>query len=276
MHCGSESLKIRNFLHFLGLLIQGIMIKFGLPAVSKLPCRENAKVRQHLYAVTCLIPLMGKPRVGLAAKEALLLAVSMHDIRVDEFIILETNLAKNIVSELCKKFEACVSTTASVNATVPIATGTSRVSDSDTSSHFVHSGGMPTKPVTVDSFIRVLRFCAAFVAAASSEVAVDGESLRSSICSLFANQFLTDCVKSHLLENGEQHVLAAQSLCAYILQEVSSPGRGKQTDESNSSSQGASSSMHTLRPLTTNLFCADPEILQAFLPRVGSVSRAGI
>lgn len=236
-------------------------------------CRENAKVRQHLYAITHLIPLMGKPRVGLAAKEALLLAVSMHDKRVDEFIILETNLAKNIVSELCKKFDACVTSTASVNSLVPMTSGTRRDVNSSTNSL---AGGAPTKPVTVDSFIRVLRFCAAFVAAASSEAVVEDESLRSSICSLFEQQFLVECVKSHLLENGEQHVLAAQSLCSYILQEISSPGRGKYADQSSSATYRASSSMHTLRPLTTRLLCSDSDILQAFLPRVGSVSRAGI
>ena len=223
---------------------------------------------------------MGKPRVGLAAKEALLLAVSMHDPRVDEFIIQETNLAKNIISELCKKYEACVAATASVDALVPISTGTLRRTDpADASSAPASGVGNTPKIVNVDSFMRVLRFCAAFVAAASDEGVAGNLSLRSTICQLFAQQFLMECLKSHLLENGEQQVLAAQSLCTYMLQEISSPGCGKQIGVAggrSTRSQTTSSSMNALRPLTIQLICSDTDLLQAFLPRVGSVSRAGM
>jgi hypothetical protein len=237
-------------------------------------------VKQHLDAITCLIPLMGKPKVGLQAKEALLVAVSMHDRRVDRFILTETNLPRNIVHEMVKKFGVCVA--ASVTF-VPITPATSGISRGEILSGAPSASVDPSSKSSIISFVKVLRFCAAFVSAASDQGGTeefDGfmniedpscASLQATVCDHYRDLFLHECVKPALLENGEQQVLVVQSLFRSMLLELS-PSQSRKLGDSSLSSLNASAAQLLCTP-TTALICEDRELLQTILRRAGSVFR---
>jgi hypothetical protein len=231
-------------------------------------------VKQHLDAINCLIPLMGKPKVGLQAKEALLVAVAMHDRRVDRFILTETNLSRNIVSEMVKKFGLCLSASATYTPITPAVSGVRRDDKPGSPSPAIDN----TSRASTVSFLKVLKFCSAFIAAASDEGGteeVEGfmnieepscASLQSTVCGYYRNLFLLECVRPALLESGEHQVLIAQSLVRSILLELSPTQRDP--------SIPLSSAAHLLCAPTTALICEDKELLQAILPRTGSVSRS--
>lgn len=219
---------------------------------------------------------MGKPKVGIQAKEALLVAVSMHDRRVDRFILTETNLPRNIVSELVKKYGACLATASTFIPMTPASSGVRRDAP---------SGGAATVDATsktsIISFLKVLKFCSAFVSAASDQggsedlddsLIADEDpscaSLQSTVCGHFRDLFLRECVMPSLLENGEQQVLIVQSLYRSILLELS-PSQSR-----NLSDPSSSPAAHLLCTPATALICENKELLQTILPRAGSVSRA--
>ena len=52
---------------------------------------------------------MGKAKVGIYAKETLLVAIGMKDNRINMFIINNTKLLANMITELVKKFNSLVS-----------------------------------------------------------------------------------------------------------------------------------------------------------------------
>ena len=58
--------------------------------------------------LTALIILMGKAKVGIYAKETLLVAIGMKDNRINMFIINNTKLLANMITELVKKFNSSV------------------------------------------------------------------------------------------------------------------------------------------------------------------------
>jgi hypothetical protein len=272
--CGSESLSTPTSSPSSDLLTRGeCSLSLLWPLTQS---RDGTKVRQHLDAINCLIPLMGKPKVGLQAKEALLVAVAMHDRRVDRFILTETNLARNIVSEMVKKFVLCLSTSATFT---PITPATSGVRRDDKPSSPSSTAVDNTSRTSIISFLKVLKFCSAFVAAASDEggteeldgfISIEEDascaSLQSTVCEQYCTLFLLECVRPALLENGEHQVLIAQSLVRSILLELSPTQRDP--------AQPLSSAAHLLCAPTTALLCDDKELLQAILPRAGSVSRA--
>ena len=51
---------------------------------------------------------MGKAKVGIYAKETLLIAIGMKDSRINMFIINNTKLLANMITELVKKFNSSV------------------------------------------------------------------------------------------------------------------------------------------------------------------------
>jgi hypothetical protein len=65
-------------------------------------------IQSQMDVISALIPLMGKPAVGPYAKKGLLIAVSMRDWRVDTFIMQNTRLVQNIISELSRRFFAAI------------------------------------------------------------------------------------------------------------------------------------------------------------------------
>lgn len=238
-------------------------------------CRNG--VKRHLDAISCLIPLMGKPKIGVIAKEALLTSIRMHDPRIDSFILEETNLKMNIIAELQKKYQNCVAALSLNISSEPISTGTNRPTpvDSDVTNN--------EKSVlnTVESFVKVLHFCAAVVATASPLPESGVSSIRPVMLKLFVTVFL-QTVKSSLLDNGEEQVLSAQSVLRRMLLETfSAPPGGSvnstpdlQTSPSDYFNVGFSRNINPLCTTITTFICNDEEILQVLVRRIGSVSRS--
>eukprot|EP01042_Synura_sphagnicola_P001131 gene1131-1274_t len=139
---------------------------------------ESVKIRPQLDVLTALIPLMGKQRVGPVAKEAMLMALGMRNRRLEDFVLNETGLIRNIVTELVRKFTQAVEasslsskspglspaptslSSASGQRTVPHSNVSASPLDASTSSSSAASRSsslVPTAPH--DSFIKVLKFC---------------------------------------------------------------------------------------------------------------------
>lgn len=264
---------------------------------------------------------MGKPKVGIVAKEAFLVAVAMRDYRVNRYILQETNLVRNIINELCKKYSSSVSSASTLTALVPATLGSTRVTplpdsnsnsglDSSTSglsssSHGFAASKAVLKPTasyvstSVEPFLKVLRFCSAFVSTSSAAACslrdvstgstptkpdprgIDptcSESLQGRICSHFKVLFLEECVKPHLLESGELPVLIAQSLFRFVLLELSpasSTGRRGAVGSSDQLEELSAAQGHVLCPLATALICEDKELIVTLISRAVSVSRTG-
>lgn len=227
---------------------------------------------------------MGKPKVGIQAKEALLMAVSMHDRRVDRFILTETNLPRNIVNELVKKFTACVSTSSTLTPIAPATSGVKRDEKPPGSPSSV-GGESTSRSSSTLAFLKVLKFCVAFVAASSDRggsediealISIEEDpsswSLQMTVCDHFREMFLVECVRPHLLENGEQQVLIVQSLFRFLLLDLSPT---QKVGEASVQTQGASGAQ-LLCAMATEMICEDKELLNAILPRAGSVSRSGL
>lgn len=233
-------------------------------------------MKRSLDAISCLIPLMGKPKIGSVAKEALLTSIGMHHPSVDSFILDETNLKVNIIAELSKKFQNCVAALMLNVSSESISSGTHRLTQNDE----LTTTAEKSVTTSTDSFIKVLHFCAAVVATASPVSDTASSSIRSVMLKLFADVFLL-AVKTSLLENGEEQVLAAQSVLRRIFQETfESPGEKKPvpaTPVDASSSErlvsGFSKSTSPLCSAVTAFVCDDEIILQTLVRRVGSVSR---
>mmetsp|Transcript_980 Transcript_980/g.1011 ORF Transcript_980/g.1011 Transcript_980/m.1011 type:complete len:711 (+) Transcript_980:300-2432(+) len=253
---------------------------------------KAGKIRSQLDVLTALIPLMGKQRVGPYAKEAMLLALSMHDDRVERFVVHETSLLQNVISELTRKFVLAVDSM----STPPSGTGapvvfkqpgtnfgldsSSRGLQSESSSVPVSSTSAPSAIVSQESFLKVLKFCNAICVAVSggepecsssrrpdqqtlelTEEALSSTNTLSSnvykqIMTHFETAFLQSCLRPALAANGEGQVLAAQGLLRRTILELS---RGS-----------AGSSMLTV---LTQYLCTDKELLTVFVARAGSVSR---
>ena len=235
-------------------------------------------IKRHLDAISCLIPLMGKPKIGAIAKEALLTSIGMHDARIDSFILDETNLKVNIVAELTKKYRNCVTAlTLNINSD-PVSIGTNRPSSQE-------NNEVTPAEKSMESFVKVLHFCAAVVASATSRSEAGTPSIRGEMLKLFIDDFL-QTVKSCLLDNGEEQVLAAQSVLRRLLLETfAAPAEKKEKgNASNLQNSSGSSSDHLIAGFaritnslcitTTHFVCDNEDILQVLVRRVGSVSRS--
>ena len=212
---------------------------------------------------------MGKPKIGTIAKEALLTAIRMHDQRIDSFILDETNLRMNVMAELTKKFQGCMTVLASNLNVESVSTGTKRSS--------VCFAKDDKSMGAIEPFLKVLRFCAAIVAASSD--ANSHTSIKHNFLKLFSEKFLP-CVKNSVLENGEEQVLATQS----ILERMMSETFYFRCDESANGLKGVEneeSILQTSFPKIINPLCLtissflsdDEELFHVLFRRVGSVSR---
>ena len=72
------------------------------------PLDSPKKMRSQLDIITALIPLLNSSRVGSQAREAIIIAFSMHDSRIERFVVLETNLLDTLISDLCIKFQKSI------------------------------------------------------------------------------------------------------------------------------------------------------------------------
>ena len=131
--------------------------------------------------LSALINLMGKVRVGPYAKEALVVAISMKDKRVDMYILRHTQLIANIITELSKKFQIAYEQLFYMNfatgsgmggpSVPPVGGpgGTSGLLSRSTSlSHALTPRQAEQKPSTIDAFIRAIRLCNAVAEASFS------------------------------------------------------------------------------------------------------------
>ena len=93
---------------------------------------------------------MGRPKVGSVAKQAVLAAIALRDERIEHFIVTDTNLLDNVVTELCRKYQKAVELWSSVGVAA-------------------HAGKTPVDLQGIlDAFLRVLRFTCAMYSASSS------------------------------------------------------------------------------------------------------------
>jgi hypothetical protein len=242
-------------------------------------------MRPHLEIVSALIPLMGKPKIGQEAKEAMLVAISMRNPIVDQFLLHETKLFENIISELSKKFQASVAFMVSQ---------TQQIGSPNASLAMSPGAQSGNKSGSLEAFQKILRFCAGIVAVCVQSSTLSetdiinnlqsstAASVRSSIldvmCTLFADSFLKNCVRIALMENSEQHVLAAQNVLRMILAELflSAPGKISLTGDNRSGDDATKTSLRRVNRLctiTAKFLCDDAELLQVFIARVGSVNR---
>jgi hypothetical protein len=83
----------------------------------------------HMDVLTALFPLLWKPRVGPYAKEALLIAINMHDRRIDNFILQHTNLPHILVQDICKRYMLLFDSLTNNNLQLSIALATSTPSN---------------------------------------------------------------------------------------------------------------------------------------------------
>jgi hypothetical protein len=183
----------------------------------------------------------------------------------------------NIIAELSKKFQSSVAALTLNISSEPISTGSNRPSQVD-------NQASPTEKSmlnAVESFVKVLHFCAAVVATASSNSDPSASSIRPVMLKLFVDVFL-QAVKSCLLENGEEQVLAAQSILRRMLLETfEAPGKKDNSvtnlDDNCASERLIAGFSRNVNPLCTTIttyVCDDEEILQVLVRRVGSVSRS--
>jgi hypothetical protein len=108
------------------------------------------KLKSQLDAITCLIPLMGRPKVGSVAKQAVLAAIALRDERIEHFIVTDTNLLDNVVTELCRKYQKAVELWSTAGSAANLG-----------KAHMDLQG-------ILDAFLRVLRFTCAMYSASSS------------------------------------------------------------------------------------------------------------
>ena len=263
----------------------------GVPqSEGKLPTSTSPRIRSQLDILTALIPMMGKQRVGPHAKEAMLIALGIKDKRIDRFVIHETGLLLNVVSELARKFtqsvEAGANAVASVGGAVPspfLATQgrapsmwSPPTSNTNNATNYTNatddtmtakSSVGASKSISEESFLKVLKFCNAISVVASSyrpgehleSPASSGtrkpeQSLQDHLLQCYREVFLSNCLRPSLAVNGEGHVLSAQGLLRRALIEL---GRGGPLAEA-----------------TGGFLCSDKELLMAFVARAGSVSKA--
>lgn len=121
---------------------------------------SRSRIRPQLDAISCLIPLMGKPKIGTYAKQAILNAIAIRDARIETFIVLETNMLDNVITELCKKYQKVVEVWSSFEGHDQAAMGPPKAVVLAPSSHAVDVGeNAKVVRQSLDVFLRVLRFC---------------------------------------------------------------------------------------------------------------------
>lgn len=140
---------------------------FSLYDKREIKCTQFGAPLQ-MDILTGLIDLMGKPRVGKYAKEALLIALSLHDARVDSFIIQRTSLIQIIVEDVVRRFQHALE--AGVypgNAPSTAMGGRPSIQPMCISKNAITPRHAEARPPPVDAFIKAVRFCNAVASVGS-------------------------------------------------------------------------------------------------------------
>lgn len=193
--------------------------------------------------LTALISLMGKPRVGSFAKEALLVAINMRDSRVDSFILDKTKLLLNVVTELCRKFstaqEQMVTSPAKIGQFASHQLGSPLGSAASTFSSQLRAltpRQAEVKPNALDALGRAIRLVdaissASFVASVdesahlppgASPIQVGSSMLTQSILREYETLFLFASLRPSIESGGEQQALVNSTLLRRLLLDLSS------------------------------------------------------
>eukprot|EP01041_Mallomonas_annulata_P012005 gene12005-25155_t len=260
--------------------------------------KSAPKIRSQLDVLTALIPLMGRQKVGPYAKEAMLLALSLRDSRVERFVVCETGLLLNVVTELSRKFSVAVESQGSGSGAShgssslrqqPMGLDTSSRGTADIGSPAVTtdstgSGPGSSTPTAVpasaphDSFLKVLKFCNAIcVAVSGSGSGNDGvDASISSSSRGMGTELLPQGVGIYqqLLLHFEKAFLLTCLRPALV---VNGEGHVLATQALlrrtiAELARGSVASCPLLRSLTKFL-CSDKDLLTVFVARAGSVSR---
>lgn len=223
----------------------------------------------QLDLIKCLIPLMGKQKIGATAKEALLLAVSLHDVRINYYILHETRLMHNVVTELSKKYVQSVD---SLLLTVVPSSPSSLVP-------------LVTHDATA-AFEKVLRFCSALALASCANVSRPSLShnnnstktvfvpqksvdLFSEICREVREVFISTCLVPLMMEHAEQQVIATQAVCRLMLRELMA-GSAAAIGVGNREGQ---KHIHPIALLISQQLIRSSELSDALLARASSASK---
>lgn len=232
--------------------------------------------------------------------------------------MLDTNLLDNVVTELCRKYQRVLDAITSrdrlslqgrgQNGVKPSPLQSSparsvqlKSSVSNTESEIINDKEEDSVSVTLDAFLRVLRFCSALrdgsIGSETSESANDhlGEtqSIRAEIDHLFCSIFLGECVQTVMLpSSSEQQVLSVQLLIKQMLQTLSaihlryggragpqaamSPKKAYSTPRKSSlppKDNSDVSELESLSELTANNFLDNPEFMSILVSRAGAMSK---
>lgn len=102
---------------------------------------------------------MGKPKIGSYAKQAILNAIAIRDARIETFVVLETNMLDNVITELCKKYQKVVEVWSSLESGEQVSKSGSKIDLLSSSNGAGSADNAKLLRQSLDVFLRVLRFC---------------------------------------------------------------------------------------------------------------------
>ena len=194
--------------------------------------------------ISTLVPLIYKNNIGNQAKEALIIALSMNDERMNTFIQQHTNLLVAAVNDIIKgyqiTYELLLSMSRSpqnshkpllLHLTYPYAKSNKYLQYNKMRTE---AGTVGSKDSTAEStlqshlevFVLALRFCNAITKATKSVATGDradhdSPTIREQIKELYTTHFLHGCVSETVVALAEQQILASNVLLRRLLIELS-------------------------------------------------------
>jgi hypothetical protein len=244
---------------------------------------------------------MGQTKVGSIAKQAVLTALSMKDPRVETFVVSDTNLLDNVITELCRKYHksldvwaagdakpshdvkaafdafskvlrfACALHQLCCGGSFSVAPGSPRASNLDTFT--INDVPSPTTPNFSVSYSIAL----AMQTPSSGGAGQAGVRMKSEIVLLFRDMFLDVCHRTAVTHNSEQQVLAVQLLLRSMLQTLHASRWTIDLNVALPSSGGDTSFLAaepSLHEIAANYFIGNGEFMAVVLSRVGAMSKA--
>lgn len=150
--------------------------------------------KPQLDIVCALTALMFKPKVENHAKEAIIIALNMHDVRINSFILFHSNLLTELISDFIKKFKSLVEIHLSDSSSVQSLSGTqsnaqspqskkshnqplsplpspiSPISSSSPSRYALTPRQAETKPSLIESLMQSLNFIESILATTANSI----------------------------------------------------------------------------------------------------------
>ena len=206
----------------------------------------RARLAPQMDMLSALLPLVHLPRVGQLARDALLVALSLHDRRVDAFLVHHTALLRDVANSLGQHFTAAtvpvVTSALPTKALMPLPLpeglfvpgGISQALATPPPPGAGRAGDLRSGPAgPVDAYLRTLRFACLVLVAASPEPNLSLEpplaleqraaaySVRAAACENYVQGFLAGCLRGLLGGLGDELAsVAATSLLRFTLREL--------------------------------------------------------